>query len=144
MKKIAAILCGAVLATSAVCSATIAPDAIAVGRVVPGMSVSSLTSIYGQPNFKKGDDWTFRNFKVEVEKGKVQEIETTSDALATPAGVTVGQDARILTSAYGSADRIDVEGNEEEYEFYSHDYSRKIEFKVRSGFITKIICETRD
>lgn len=144
MKKIVAILCGAILATSAVCSATIAPSAIGIGKVVPGMTTSNLTSIYGQPKFKKGDEWIFRNFKVEIEKDKVQEIETTSDALATPAGITVGQDARILTGAYGSADRIDVEGNEEEYEFYSHDYSKKIEFKVINGFITKIICESQD
>ena len=144
MKKIAAFLCGAIIATSAACSATVAPTAIGIGKLVPGMTVSSLTSIYGQPNYKDGDEWTYGNFKVEIEKGKVQEIETRSNALATSNGVTVGQDARVLTDAYGAADRIDVEDNEEEYEFYSHDYSRKIEFKVRDGFITKIICEIKD
>lgn len=144
MKKIAAILCGAVIATSAVCSATIPNNTIGIGKVVPGMTTSSLTSIYGQPLSRHGDDWKFRNFEVEVEHGVVQEITTRSNALATPNGVTVGQDARILTDAYGAADRVDVEGNEEEYEYYSHDYSRKIEFKVRDGFITKIVCELRD
>ena len=144
MKKFAAILCGAVMAASAVCSATVAPDAIGIGKLVPGMTTADLISICGQPTYRDGDDWTYRNFEVEIEKGKVHEIKTASNALATPNGVTVGQDARILTDAYGSADRIDVEGNEEEYEFYSHDYSKKIEFKVRNGFITKIICEIKD
>lgn len=144
MKKIAAILCGAVMAASAVCSATVAPNTIGIGKLVPGMTTADLISICGQPNYKDGDDWIYRNFKVEIENGRVQEIQTNSNALATPNGVTVGQDARILTNAYGSADRIDVESNEEEYEFYSHDYSRKIEFKVRNGVITKIICEIKD
>ncbi len=144
MKKIAAILCGALIATSAVCSATIPTNAIGIGRVTPGMTTSNLTSIYGQPTYRDGDEWSFRDFEVEIERGKVHEIETRSNALATPAGVRVGQDARVLTRAYGNADRMEVEGNEEEYEFYSHDYSRKIEFKVRNGIITKIICESQE
>ena len=144
MKKIAAVLCGALVATSAVCSATVPNNAIALGKVTPGMTTSSLTSIYGQPAYRDGDEWSFKDFEVEIERGKVQEIQTRSNALATPAGVKVGQDARILTRAYGNADRMEVEGNEEEYEFYSHDYSKKIEFKVRNGVITKIICELQD
>ncbi len=144
MKKIAAILCGAVLATSAVCSATIPSNAISIGNLVPGMSTSRLTSLYGQPISKDGDEWKFRNFEVEVERGKVKEIETYSNGFSTPAGISIGQDARILTRAYGNADRMEVEGNEEEYEFYSHDYSMKIEFKVRNGYIYKIICESQD
>jgi len=144
MKKIAAILCGALFATSAVCSATVPNNAIGIGKVTPGMTSSKLTSIYGQPSYRDGDEWSFKDFEVEIERGKVQEIQTRSNALATPAGVKVGQDARILTRAYGNADRMEVEGNEEEYEFYSHDYSMKMEFKVRNGVITKIICELQD
>ena len=144
MKKIAAIICGAVLATSAVCSATVSTDTIGIGRVTPGMSTSRLTSLYGQPNSKHGDDWNYSNFKVEVDHGKVQEIETYNSTIATPLGVAVGQNVRVLSETYGTADRVDIEHHEEEYEYYSHDYSQKIEFKVRNGYIYKIICEIQD
>lgn len=144
MKKIAAILCGALVATSAVCSATVSPDTIGIGKVVPGMSTSRLTSFYGKPISKHGDNWNYSNFNVEIEKNKVQEIETLNSTIPTPLGVAVGQDVRILSEVYGTADRVEVEWDEEEYEYYSHDYSMKIEFKVRNGYITKIICELQD
>ena len=144
MKKIAAILCGALVATSAVCSATVAPDTIGIGKVTPGMSTSRLTSLCGKPVSKHGDDWIYSNFKVEIEKNKVQEIETQNTTAPTPLGVTVGQNVSVLSETYGTADRVESEWNEEEYEYYSHDYSMKIEFKVHNGYMTKIICEMQD
>ncbi len=144
MKKIAALLCGAVMAFSSVCSATISADKIALDQVEPGMKVSKLVSIYGQPTRKKGDEWTFRHFKVEIDDENsniIEEVKTTSAAFATPNGVRVGQKATVLNRAYGVADRRDIENDEEQYEYYSHDYSRKIEFKVVNGIITEISCE---
>ena len=147
MKKIAAIFCGALLATSAVCSATISPDLIAVDKAVPGMAVSELISIYGQPISRHGDELRFQNFTVEVDDHNpniVEEIEVRSGTLATPAGVRLGQSAEVLNRTYGIADKVDEDWNESEYEYYSHDYSKKIEFEVKNGVITKIKCKIQD
>ena len=147
MKKFAAILCGAVLATSAVCSATVSPETIAIDRAVPGMTVSELISIYGQPLSRHGDELRFQNFTVEVadhNKNIVEEIEIKQGTLATPLGVRLGQGAEVLSRAYGAADYVDDEGDEAEYEYYSHDYSKKIEFEVKNGVITKIKCKFQD
>ena len=147
MKKIAAMICGAVLATSAVCSATVSPDLIAVGKAVPGMTVSELVSIYGQPISRHGDELRFQGFTVEVDdrnKNIVEEIEVYGGTLATPAGVRIGQDLTVLNQSYGTADKVDEDWDEAEYEYYSHDYSKKIEFKVKNGVITKIKCKYQD
>lgn len=147
MKKIAALLCGAVFATSAVCSATISPDIIGVGKAVPGMTVSELISIYGQPVSRHGDELRFNGFKAEIDDHNpniIEEIEVFSGTLATPNGVQLGQSLEVLNRTYGAADKVDEEFNEAEYEYYSHDYSKKIEFEVRNGVITKIKCKIQD
>lgn len=147
MKKLAALLCGAVIAVSSVCSATVSPDKIGIGHAVPGMHVDDLIRLYGQPVSRHGDDLIFRNFKAEIDDdhhNRIESIETRSGVIATPAGVAVGQSADILTRVYGAADRVDVEHDESEYEYYSHDYSKKIEFKVVNGIIIKIECKVQD
>ena len=147
MKKIAAILCGAVLATSAVCSATVESNTIGIDKAVPGMTVSELISIYGQPLSRHGDELRFQNFKVEIDDRNpniVEEIEMHSGTLATPTGVRIGQSAEVLNRAYGIADKVDEDWDESEYEYYSHDYSKKIEFEVKNGVITKIKCKIQD
>lgn len=147
MKKFAALLCGAALAVSSVCFATVSPDKIGIGRAVPGMTVEQLIAIYGQPVSRHGDDLIFRDFKVEIDDDRpsiVDSIETRSGALATPAGVKVGQGAEVLNGAYGTADKIDDDWHKTEYEYFSSDYSKKIEFTVVGGVITEIKCKVHD
>lgn len=147
MKKFAALICGTALAVSSICSATVSTDKIGIGRAVPSMTVDQLISIYGQPVSRHGDDLIFRDFKVEVDDdrpGIVDSIETRSGALATPAGVSVGQGAEVLNNSYGSADKIDEDWNKTEYEYFSSDYSTKIEFVVKRGVIVEIKCKVRD
>lgn len=148
MKKLAALVCVAMLATSAVCSATVSPDAIAVGKVVPGMAVSELISIYGQPVSRHGDELKFQQgFTVEVDdrnKNIVEEIEVYGGTLTTPTGVRIGQSLEVLNKACGTADKVNEDWDEAEYEYYSHDYSKTIEFTVKNGVITKIKCKYQD
>ena len=147
MKKLAAVLCGAILATSALCSATVAPNTIGIDKAVPGMTVAELISIYGQPLSRHGDELRFQNFKIEIDDRNpniVEEIEVTGGTLATPTGVRIGQSAEVLNRAYGVADKVDEDWNEAEYEYYSHDYSKTIEFEVKNGVITKIKCKIQD
>ena len=147
MKKLAAVLCGAILATSALCSATVAPNTIGIDKAVPGMTVAELISIYGQPLSRHGDELRFQNFKIEIDDRNpniIEEIEVTGGTLATPTGVRIGQSAEVLNRAYGVADKVDEDWNEAEYEYYSHDYSKTIEFEVKNGVITKIKCKIQD
>lgn len=144
MKKFLSFLCGAILISS-VSFAAVSPDKIAIGKIFPGMSVNELISVCGQPNYKHGDDWDYGNFKVEIEHGNfVESIVTRSAGISTPDGVSVGQNANILNSAFGSADKIDRDHDGDEYEYFSTDRTKKIEFKVVNGVIAKISCKVID
>ena len=140
----AALICGVLLLSSSLSLAAVDASKIALGAIYPGMSESALLNACGQPNYRDGDDWVYQNFKAEVEHGIVEKVETYSGNLATPAGVRVGQAADALNSTYGSADEIDHDDGAIEYEYYSGDRSRKIEFTVANGVITKITCKVRD
>ena len=85
-KVLIALICGAMILTSSLCFAAVDGWKIALGGISPGMSANDLTNAFGQPTYKNGDDWTYQNFKVEVERGVVKEVSTTSQAIATPDG----------------------------------------------------------
>lgn len=143
-KVLATLICGALLLSSSLCFAAVDGEFIALGKIFPGMSTKDLTSAFGRPTYVDGDDWTYPTFKVEVEGSIVEKISTTSDTLATPNGVRVRLAADILNSTFGTADKIDYESDGVEYEYYSNDRTKKIEFKVAGGIITKITCKLRD
>ena len=143
-KSLTALICGAVMLISATCFAAVDAGKIAIGAVAPGMSESALVNAFGQPQSKNGDDWTYPTFKVEVEGGIVTEISTRNETIITPDGVRVGLAADILNSTFGAADKVDNERDGVEYEYYSTDGTKKIEFKVVNGVIAKITCKLRD
>lgn len=140
----AAILCGAMIMFSSMCFATVNGGKIALGGIYPGMSASDLVDAFGQPSYKDGDDWTYQNFKVDIERGVVEEVSTRSETITTPDGVRVGLAADALNSTFGKADKVDRDYDDTEYEYYSTDRTKKIEFKVVNGIITKITCKIND
>ena len=145
MKNIfTALVCGVLIMTASLCVASVDGGKIALGGITPGMSESDLIGAIGQPTRKDGDDWTYKNFKVEVKRGVVKEISTRSEAITTPGGMRVGLAAEALNSAFGKADKIDYDHDGVEYKYYSTDRAKKIEFKVVNGIIAKITCEVRD
>jgi len=143
-KNVAALICGAMILSSSVCFATVDNGKIALGGISPGMSETDLIAAFGQPNYRDGEDWTYKNFKVEVERSIVTEVSTRMDSIITPDGVRVGQAAEILNSTLGKADKVDNNRDGVEYEYYSTDGTKKIEFKVVNGVIAKISCNLRD
>ena len=143
-KNLAALICGAMLLSSSLCLAAVDGGQIALGKIFPGMSETALVDAFGQPNYRDGDDWTYKNFQVEVERGIVEKISTRSDAIITPNGVRVGQSAEALNSTFGSADKVDYDSDGVEYEYYSTDRTKKIEFTVVNGVIAKITCKIND
>ena len=145
MKKFfAALVCGAMLLSSALCFAAVDANKIEIGSIFPGMSVNDLTNAFGQPTYRDGDDWTYSTFKVEIERGVVEKVSTTSDTMSTPEAVRVGLSADVLNNSYGKADKVDYDDGGVEYEYFSTDGTKKIEFTVRNGVITKISCKLRD
>lgn len=143
-KNLAAIICGVMILSSSLCFAAVDGSKIALGGIVPGMSETDLINAFGQPTYKDGDDWTYKNFQVEVERGRVEKVSTRMDSITTPDGVRVGQAADILNSTFGRADKVDNDSDGVEYEYYSTDGTKKIEFKVVNGVIAKISCDLRD
>jgi len=143
-KILTTLICGAIMLASTLCFAAVDSGKIALGGISPGMSETDLLNTFGQPNRRDGDDWTYPNFKVEVERGIVKEISTTSQAIMTPNGVHVGQAAAALNTTFGRADSVDNDYNDTEYTYLSTDGLKKIEFKVVNGVIAKITCELRD
>ena len=143
-KILTALLCGAIMLTSLPAMAAVDGGKIALGSISPGMSETDLLNAFGQPTRRDGDDWTYPNFKVEVERGMVKEVSTTAQTIITPDGVRVGQAAEALNATFGRADKVDRDYNDTEYIYYSTDNRKKIEFKVVNGVIAKITCELND
>ena len=143
MKKFFTLLLGGMFLLSSVTFAAIEPNKIALGKLTPGMSVQDLISTCGQPNYKHGDDWNYGTFKVEVENNIVEKIVAHTAGISTPDGISVGQNATAL-NALGQADKVDVEHYGTEYEYFSTDRTKKIEFKVVNNVIAKISCKIID
>ena len=144
MKKIFAIICGAMILSSSLCLAAVDGDKISLGGIMPGMSEQDLINAFGQPTYRDGDDWSYKTFNVEVERGIVEKVSTRFDSIITPDGVRVGQAAEVLNDTFGKADKVDQDSDGVEYEYYSTDGTKKIEFKVVNGIIAKITCKVRD
>ena len=144
LKKFAALLCGVMILGSSLCFAAVDGGLIALGQIYPGMSETDLLNAFGQPVYRDGDDWTYQTFKVEVERGIVEKVSTRSDTITTPNGVRVGQAAEALNSTFGKADKVDYDSDGVEYEYYSTDRTKKIEFKVVNGIIAKINCSLNE
>ena len=144
-KNLAAVVCGVMILSSSFCFAAVDGANISLGKIFPGMSANAVLNSFGQPTHRNGDNWTYPTFKIEVERGLVEKISTTSDTIATPNGVRVGLAAEALNSTFGKADKVDYDdGGGVEYEYYSSDGTKKIEFKVFNGIITKITCKIND
>lgn len=144
MRKIFAIICGVMILSSSLCFAAVDDDKISLGGIVPGMSEQDLINAFGQPTYRDGDDWSYKTFNVEVERGIVEKVSTRFDSIITPDGVRVGLAAEVLNDTFGKADKVDQDSDGVEYEYYSTDGTKKIEFKVVNGIIAKITCEVRD
>ena len=143
-KKFWALICGVMILSSTLCFAAVDGSKIALGGITPGMSEQDLINAFGQPTYRDGDDWSYKTFKVEVERGVVEKISTRFNSITTPDGVRVGLAAEILNDTFEQADKVDNDSDGVEYEYYSTDGTKKIEFKVVNGIIAKITCELRD
>ena len=148
-KKVSALICGALVALSSVSFATIRADQCLLGDLQPGMKLSEVKEIYGEPLQTVGDKLIYKGFYIELKdnnRNRVEEIVTEDPGFATQDGVIVGMSENVLNDKmtnYGTADKLEIDGNTKEYEYYSSDNKYKLEFKVVNGIIKKITCELR-
>ena len=147
-KAILAGALGAMLAISAVGLAKVPADQVALAGIAPGVNIESVKAALGEPTYAGGETLSFANglvVKVDEDRpGIVEEVIARQAGLSTPGGVSVGMSEGVLNDAYGKADRVDRDYDDTEYTYLSEDRTKKIEFKVVGGFITKISCELRD
>lgn len=150
MKKfISSLLAAGMIFSFGTVFATVPKEQIAIGAISPGASLKEAKAVFGQSVYENDSTLIFANgVRISVKKkypGTVNEIHAQGAcALSTPAGVKIGMAAEILNSAYGKADKVDIDGAITEYKYYSHDKKLKMEFEVEGGVITKIECERHD
>lgn len=145
-KKVSALICGALMAVTSVSFATINKDMVTLGDLQPGMKVSEVKEIYNEPLQVVGDKWIYKGFYIEVNDrhSRVEEIVTEDGGFATSEGIIVGMSEEALNKAYGTADKIEGDSYNKEYEYFTSNRKYKLEFKVHNGIITKITCEKND
>lgn len=141
-----ALTMGMVVVFSSLCFAAIPSSSIALGDIKPGDNVKVAEYKFGTPNVN-GDKFYFANgVVVEIDKSGgslIEEINTKSSKVATPAGVCVGMSEEVLNDHYGTADKVEIENYETEYKYLSTDKTKRLTFTVIDGVIRKIECKQR-
>lgn len=135
------------------CFAAISTDQIAIGGIGPGCTTSYVENIYGTPASSQnitaytGADYLEYNyggrFLIGFSTANSQTIYATctADNLKTPAGVTVGMTADVLSSAYGTADHLYNYNDKTLYE-YSDGSGNTLSFDVQNFYIISINVRT--
>ena len=147
-KKISALICGTLMAFSAVSFASLEPEQIMLGGMHPGMSVSEVIEMYGDPLRREGDKIVYDGFYVEVDDNNptyVEEIVALDGRLGTFDGMEIGNSEDELRKACGKPDKIasSATSHKKEFTYYSNDNKTKLEFTLERGIISKISCEFR-
>lgn len=122
---------------------------VPLAGVLPGITLDKLVQAFGEPVSRDGDEVTFSNgMEVELKDNtnNVEKIVIRTPGISTPEGVAVGMNEGILNTAYGPADKVDVDRDdgEVEYKYYSKDNKKSIQFTSHTGTISKIESELRD
>lgn len=155
MKKAALLVSGFLLMGSAVVSAAIPAEEIALGGLRPGMTLEAAKAIYGEPTKISSKKIAFDNgfiAELDFHNGTIlEEIKSVDpdNAIATPSGLVVGAEEAAIESLCGPADEIERKGqytgsSQTKYTYYATDARTKMKITVHGGVVTKIKCELRD
>mgnify|MGYP002627203324 CR=1 FL=1 len=118
---------------------------VALGGLMPGVSVDEVKSMFGEPTSTEGNVVTFANgLKVVLDGAQnVKSISTIVDAFDTPEGVYVGASEYSLNDYCGPADAVRVANNIAEYEYNSGDKKSVVIYKAQNGIISEITCSLK-
>ena len=148
-KKLTAVFAALTVAASlSVCSAYVDDAQIALGGITPGASFASVKEKYPDMRQIDEDGYVLSNgFVIDIDERNpdvIVEVKIyANNGIETPAGLHVGSSAFALNDAYGKADKVDRDRYDTEYIYYNATRTKKLEFKVIDGVITKITCELR-
>ena len=120
---------------------------VTLAGALPGIALDKLIEAFGEPVTRDGDELTFGNgMQIDLDdvKNIVEKIIIRTPGIVTPEGVGVGMNEGILNTAYGPADKVDVESDGVDYEYFNKDKTRSITFKSQGGVITEIESELHD
>lgn len=115
---------------------------MALGDVVPGIAINTVTEMYGEPNVAADQTLEYSNgLDVKVGEGDlVRQVSTSFEGIYTPADVGVGMTDYMLNNAYGSASSVSDENGQTIYKYLSSDNRRSLEFVTSDGVIREIRC----
>lgn len=118
---------------------------VALGGMMPGVTLDELKSRFGEPIATEGNTVTFADgLKVVLDgANKVKSISTAVDAFETAEGVYVGASEYSLNDYCGPADAVRVANGVAEYEYTSGDKKSIVVYKAQNGVITEIICSLK-
>ena len=118
---------------------------IALGGLMPGVSVEDVQSMFGEPTSTEGNVMTFADgLKVVLDTAKkVKSISTTGNAFDTPEGMYVGASEYSLNDNCGPADAVRVANGVAEYEYNGGDKKSVVVYKAQNGVITEITCSLK-
>lgn len=147
-KKLIALAMGTMLAAATSVFASVAPQEAVLGGIAPGMDLKQAESLGGEVAYSDYEKTIFKSgliVKVDDDRpGVVEEVLIKSGSLKTPAGLALGMSEAEISQAYGPADKIDRDREDTEYKYFTNDGTKKLEFTVKNGVITKISCELRN
>lgn len=118
---------------------------VALGGLMPGVSIDDVKAMFGEPTSTEGDTMTFADgLKVVLDNAqKVKSISTLINTFDTPEGVSVGASEYSLNDYCGPADVVRKIDKGAEYEYNSGDRKSIIIYKAQDGVITEIICSVK-
>lgn len=118
---------------------------IALGGLMPGVSVEDVQAMFGEPTNTEGNVLTFADgLKVVLDGAKkVKSISTMVDAFETTEGMYVGASEYSLNDNCGPADAVRKIDRGAEYEYNSGDKKSVVIYKAQDGVITEIICSLK-
>ena len=118
---------------------------IALGGLMPGVSVDDVKAMFGEPTVIEENILIFADgLKVEFDDAqKVKTISTTIETFDTPEGVYVGASEYSLNDYCGPADSVHKIDSGAEYEYNSGDKKSVVVYTAQNGIITEITCSLK-
>ena len=148
-KKMATVLTGLLMTSSATAFAMIPSAEIALSGVAPVMSVDEAAAVYGQATYR-GDDAYFQNgVKADLDdfnRNLIEELKIArpGSGVATPAGIAISSPESAIVEAYGQPDKMEYDDGKNEYTYYASDSRMKLKIEAMNGAVVKIKCDLYD
>ena len=147
--KMATILTGLMMMSSATAFAMIPSAEIALSGVAPGMSVDEAVAVYGQATYRRNDAYFQNGVKADLDdfnRNLIEELKINrpGSGVTTPAGIGISSPESAIVEAYGQPDKMEYDDGKNEYTYYASDSRMKLKIEAMNGAVVKIKCDLYD